>query len=92
MVRRILISNIVFTATAREDLAFWEKTNPRALQKINALIESILEDPNSGIGKPEKLKYELSGAWSRRINHRDRIVYKVEDETLIILHLRDHYE
>lgn len=91
MVRRILIRRIVFTATAREDLAFWVKTNPRTIQKINALIESILEDPSSGIGKPEKLKYELLGAWSRRINHRDRIVYEVEDGTLIILQLRDHY-
>ena len=91
MVRLILIRNIIFTATAREDLLFWQKTNLRTIQKINVLIESILEDPSSGIGKPEKLKYELSGTWSRRINHRDRIVYGVEDKTLIILQLRDHY-
>jgi len=91
MVRRIQIKNIVFTATAREDLVFWEKTNPGTIQKINALIESILVDPSSGIGKPEKLKYELSGMWSRRINHRDRMVYEIENNVLIILQLRDHY-
>ncbi len=91
MVRRTLIRNIVFTATAREDLAFWEESNPGTVQKINALIESILEDPSSGIGKPEKLKYELSGMWSRRINYRDRIIYEVENDTLIILQLRDHH-
>ena len=91
MAKRILIRRIVFTAIAREDLSFWEKTSPRTLQKINALIESILEDPRSGIGKPEKLKHELSGAWSRRINYRDRIVYEVENDTLIILQVRDHY-
>ncbi len=91
MVRRILIRSIVFTATAQEDLVFWEKSNPGTVQKINVLIESILEDPSSGIGKPEKLKYELSGMWSRRINHRDRIIYEVENDTLIILQLRDHY-
>ena len=91
MARRRLIKNIVFTATAREDLVFWEKINPRTIQKINVLIESILEDPSSGIGKPEKLKYELSGMWSRRINHRDRVIYEVANDTLIILQLRDHY-
>ncbi len=91
MARRILIRSIVFTATAREDLVFWEESNPGTVQKINALIESILEDPSSGIGKPEKLKYELSGMWSRRINHRDRIIYEVANDTLIILQLRDRY-
>ena len=91
MARRRLIKNIVFTATSREDLVFWEKTNPRTMQKISVLLESIIEDPSSGIGKPEKLKYELTGMWSRRINHRDRIIYEVENGTLIVLQLRDHY-
>lgn len=76
---------------ASEDLRFWESTSPKTVERINALIDSIMKSPSTGIGKPEKLKYELSGTWSRRINHKDRIVYEVEDETLIILHLRDHY-
>lgn len=85
------IRRIVLTATAREDLAFWEQANPKIIQKINAILESILADPQSGIGKPEKLKYELVGAWSRRINHRDRMVYQIRGDTVIVLQLRDHY-
>ena len=82
---------ILLTATARQDLAFWEKDNPKMIEKINSLLEAILVDPENGIGKPEKLKYELAGYWSRRINHRDRIVYQIQGETVIVLQLRDHY-
>ncbi len=85
------LRKIVLTATAREDLAFWEEANPKIIQKINKILESILIDPESGIGKPEKLKYELSGAWSRRINHKDRMVYQIRDNTVIVLQLRHHY-
>ena len=59
--------------------------------KINSVLEAILEDPEKGIGKPEKLKYELAGLWSRRISHKDRIVYQIEDDAILILQLRDHY-
>jgi len=82
---------IFLTATAREDFAFWEQTNPKIVQKINNILASILEDPASGIGKPEKLKYELSGTWSRRIDHRHRIVYEIQSDSVIVLQLRDHY-
>ena len=82
---------IALTATAREDLAYWEENNPKIIQKINALLSSVLVDPASGIGKPEKLKFELTGAWSRRITHRDRMVYQIRGETIIVLQLRDHY-
>lgn len=85
------VRKIILTATAREDLAFWEETNPKILKRINAILESILSDPASGIGKPEKLKYELSAAWSRRINHVHRIVYEIHGETVVVLQLRDHY-
>lgn len=82
---------IFLTATAREDLSFWEQTNPKIVQKINSILESILVDPASGIGKPEKLKYQLSGTWSRRIDHRHRIVYEIHGNSVIVLQLRDHY-
>ena len=82
---------IILTETARIDLAFWEDSNPKIIKKINTILESILIDPTNGIGKPEKLKHELSGAWSRRINHKDRIVYEIHGNTIIILQLRDHY-
>jgi len=85
------LRKIVLTATAREDLAFWEQANPKIIQKINDILQSILADPQNGIGKPEKLKYELSGAWSRRINHRDRMVYQIRGDTVVVLQLRDHY-
>jgi toxin YoeB len=88
---KVPVRKITLTAIAREDLAFREETNPKIIQKINNLLESILLDPESGIGKPEKLKYELSGLWSRRINHRDRIVYQILGDTVIVLQLRDHY-
>ena len=90
MARSLHIRNVVLSGTAYEDLQYWQNTNPKIVQKINELIDSILEDPGGGIGKPERLQYELSGVWSRRINQRDRIVYQVEDATLIILQLRDH--
>lgn len=85
------VRKIFLTATAREDLAFWEETNPKIIKKIDAILVSILADPTNGIGKPEKLKYELSGAWSRRINHIHRIVYEIHDKDVVVLQLRDHY-
>ena len=82
---------LILTATAREDLAHWEESNPKILQKINSIFESILANPEKGIGKPERLKYELSGSWSRRINRQDRVVYDITGDSVIILQLRDHY-
>ncbi len=91
MAKRINIEHIMFTFGARADLLYWEKTSPKSIEQINRIIGSIVEDPGKGIGKPEKLKYELTGLWSRRINHKDRIVYEINGDTLIILQLRDHY-
>ena len=90
MAKRIHIENIMFTSGARADLLYWENTSPKTIEQINRIIESIVEDPSKGIGKPEKLKYELTGLWSRRINHKDRMVYEIDGDTLIILQLRDH--
>jgi len=81
------------TDRAREDLAFWKKSGNASVQnKISKLIESILASPYSGIGKPEPLKYELTGTWSRRINQEHRLVYEVDGNTITILSLRGHYE
>jgi len=91
MTKRVPPKKIKLTATALEDLAYWQENNLKTVQRINALLESILIDPERGIGKPEKLKYELSGCWSRRINHRDRIVYQISKDAVIVLQLRDHY-
>ena len=88
---------IVFTTKARKDLDFWIKFgNKNILSKIASLIEDIQLHPFEGIGKPEQLKHQLSGRWSRRINQEHRIIYKVTEENTIeildILSLKGHYE
>ena len=77
---------------AQEDILFWKKSGNKAIQKrIQNLIEDICAHPFTGIGKPEPLKYQLSGAWSRRINDEHRIVYEVLANKISILSLRGHY-
>ena len=67
---------VIFTPQAKEDLNYWKKTDNKAIQKkIEQLIAAIQENPYEGIGKPETLKHQLSGSWSRRINSEHRIVY-----------------
>ena len=83
---------IEYTLQASEDLTFWKKSNNVAvLKKIRKLIESISETPYEGIGKPEPLKYGLTGCWSRRINKEHRIVYEVHIEIVMILSIKGHY-
>ena len=83
---------IELTDDAHEHLLFWRKTGNKAiLKKINNLTDAIIENPFEGIGKPEALKYELTGKWSRRINQEHRYIYSVEDDTLIIFSLKGHY-
>ena len=82
---------LIFSEQAWEDYLYWQKTNRKLLQRINALINEIAREPFSGTGKPESLKHALSGYWSRRINEEHRIVYKVSDGDLLIAQLRYHY-
>ena len=81
----------VFSEPAWDDYLFWQRTDKKILKRINNLIKEIARDPFKGPGKPEPLKHALSGYWSRRITEADRIVYKVESETLCIAQLRYHY-
>ncbi|WP_025143162.1 Txe/YoeB family addiction module toxin [Pedobacter jeongneungensis] len=75
------------------DLELWKKSGNKSIQKkIERLILAIQENPFMGIGKPEQLKYELSGQWSRRINEEHRIVYDITDNILNIYSLRGHYK
>ena len=84
---------IEFTATADGDLNYWKRSgNVSVLKKIRQLLESILESPFTGIGKPEPLRFNLTGYWSRRITKADRLVYEVESEKIIVHSLRGHYE
>lgn len=83
---------IEYTLQAKDDLDFWKKSgNVSILKKIRKLIEAILQSPYDGIGKPEALKYNLTGCWSRRIDKGHRIVYEVFDDKIIVLSLKGHY-
>lgn len=82
---------IVFEASAFEDFNEWAKLDKRIYRKIAELIKDIDRSPFLGLGKPEPLKQELSGYWSRRINDEHRLVYKVTDTELIIISCKYHY-
>jgi toxin YoeB len=82
---------IIFSSPAWEDYLYWQETDKRTLKRINRLIQEIQRRPFSGMGKPEPLKYALSGWWSRRIDDQHRLVYKVKDDRLLIAQLRYHY-
>ena len=82
---------LVFSEHAWEDYLYWQRTDRKILQRINALIKEIQRTPPEGVGKPEPLKHGLSGYWSRRINEEHRIVYKVEEDSLFLAQLRYHY-
>lgn len=83
---------IEYTLKAKEDLDYWKNSkNANVLKKIRTLVESIGDTPYEGIGKPEALKYGLSGCWSRRINREHRLVYEVFEDKTFILSLRGHY-
>ena len=85
---------IEFTDKALEDLEYWKTSGQVKIQKrITALLSSIIENPYSGIGKPEKLKFDLAGFLSRRITQEHRLVYQViEDEKVVVVSLRYHYK
>jgi toxin YoeB len=85
---------IGYTDEALEDVAYWKKSGDKAIQKkIQSLIEDIKKHPFDGLGKPEALKYNLLGSWSRRINQEHRIVYRlINPEKIEIESLRGHYK
>jgi toxin YoeB len=83
--------NKVFVDLAWADYLFWQTTDKKVWKKINALIRDIERHGNEGIGKPEALRHELSGYWSRRITEFDRIVYSIDQDTIYIISCRGHY-
>ncbi len=83
---------IRFTAHAWEDYVFCADTDRKVLIRINRLIEAAAREPFAGVGKPEPLRNQLSGCWSRRIDHEHRLVYGVEEGQLVILQCRYHYD
>lgn len=83
--------DINFTPEAWDDYLYWQTQDKKTLKRINKMIKDILRTPFSGIGKPEPLKHYLSGCWSRRIDDKNRLVYKVENDSLWLIQLRFHY-
>lgn len=86
---------IEFKRCAREDLAFHRKVGDKAvLQKLRALIKELADHPTTGTGKPELMRNNFSGCWSRRINHKHRLVYSIHEEvvTVMVLSCRGHYD
>jgi len=82
---------LTFSTTAGEQYLYWQTTDNKIQKRINLLIKDIQKTPNEGIGTPEPLKHGLSGYWSRRINDEHKIVYKHQDDTILIAQLRYHY-
>ena len=82
---------VIFDDDAWEDYLYWQRTDPKVLKRINALIKEIQRNPYEGVGKPEPLKYNFAGYWSRRITDEHRLVYQVNEDAVLIAQLRYHY-
>ncbi|MEA2559402.1 MAG: toxin YoeB [Acidobacteriota bacterium] len=82
---------IAFEKSAFEDFTDWATTDKKIYKRIAALILDTLRQPFTGLGKPEPLRHELQGYWSRRINGEHRLIYKVDDEAITIIACRYHY-
>jgi toxin YoeB len=82
---------LIFSETAWEDYLYGQKTDRKMVQRINELIQAVIRTPFAGIDKPEPLKHGFKGYWSRRINDEHRIVYKVQDDAILIAQCRYHY-
>ena len=82
---------LIFSEHAWQDYLYWQKNDKKNLKRANELIKDIQRNKHEGIGKPEPLKHNLSGYWSRRITNEHRIVYKIENDSILIAQLRYHY-
>ena len=82
---------IKFTKNASEDIDYWKKSDVKVYNRLKDIIRDIAISPYDGIGKPEPLKYSLSGKWSRRLTKEHRLVYELKDREIIIYQCRFHY-
>jgi toxin YoeB len=82
---------LVFSEHAWEDYLYWQRTDKKILARINELIKDIQRNKYEGVGKPEPLRHNLSGYWSRRITSEHRMVYRLEGDKILIAQLRCHY-
>ena len=83
---------LTFCEHAWEDDLYWQKTDRKTLEKLNQLLKEISRHPFDGEGKPEPMKHQFSGCWSRRIGREHRLVYQVEDGMVYVMQCRFHYE
>ena len=83
---------ITFTKVGWEDYLWFQENDKRLLKRINLLIKEIQRNPFEGVGKPEMLKANLSGYWSRRINSEHRLIYNLLDDSIVIIACRFHYQ
>lgn len=83
---------IAFSNAAWQDYVWWQTQDRKTLRRINLLVEATLREPFTGIGKPEPLRENLSGYWSRRIDESNRLVYAVEDDQIVVVACRYHYD
>ena len=83
---------ITFSKNAWEDYVSWQREDKKILRKINDLIKDIQRTPFGGLGKPEPLKFDLSGYWSRRIDLEHRLVYQYQDNEILIYSCKFHYD
>lgn len=82
----------IFVDESWEDYLYWQKIDKKMLKRINLLIEDISRQPYKGIGKPEPLKHNYRGFWSRRIDGEHRLIYQVSDDEIRIIKCRFHYD
>jgi toxin YoeB len=83
--------NLVFTENGWDDYVYWQKHDSKKVERINELLKDISRQPYKGIGKPEPLRGNLSGWWSRRIDTEHRLVYRMDANQLLVLQCRYHY-
>ena len=86
------MKRVVFESSAFDDFADWAGSDKKTYAKIVALIRDIQRSPFTGLGKPEPLRHDLKGYWSRRITEEHRLVYKVTDDAIIVASCKYHYD
>ena len=86
------MSKLIFTENAWDDYLYWQTQDRKTLRRVNLLLRDIQRDSFSGIGKPEPLKNDLTGLWSRRIDEYNRIVYRVYENMVEVVQCRSHYD
>lgn len=83
---------LIWSDNAWGDYLYWQENDKKMVKRVNSLIKDINKTPFTGLGKPEPLKHNWSGYWSRRINHSDRLIYKIQGEDILIAQVRFHYK